>query len=395
LKFLKTNLYVSDRKRPVLGVVVGLNFIDERELFDKKHLLHAIQTYIPKAQAVEHSFIVDRVSKKNIQLIYLEIEKEQQEFSLEDIQLLRLSLPEQLQGHIEYLMHPIFMPRNEEEVLRNIMVLSRQLKYVDDIPQVIITFDEQQGLALTFTVILLRILKKETPDIAVLLHQLQENSDITVDKVKNTGTVRKKYVKEACVFRVFVGVKNYLRMNHSVDLYKARDSILSNLMQVFGEIRDYNGGMLDKQNELFNALKKRLQKVAIKHAFLLEKFFFSLTPIEMRSIAPVKFLKNLFLLLLQMTKKTQAYRNCSWCYKIDDQKVMIILHKPQPAIYKKIQKELSYLPLTSHQFLSFSLEHKKPYLGYLLISDSTQLKHQLLHIVEHYTQPHSTITTAF
>ena len=40
-------------------------------------------------------------------------------------------LPDQIKEHIEQLTHPIFMPRNEEEVLRNIMALSRQLRYVE------------------------------------------------------------------------------------------------------------------------------------------------------------------------------------------------------------------------------------------------------------------------
>ena len=65
-------------------------------------------------------------------------------------------------------MHPIFMPRNEEEVMRNILSLSNQIRYIKDPQQVFITFDEQTNAHLFFTVILVRILKKgfiTVPDI--------------------------------------------------------------------------------------------------------------------------------------------------------------------------------------------------------------------------------------
>ena len=51
------------------------------------------------------------------------------------------------------------MPRNEEEVMRNIITLSNQLRLSRDLPQVIINFEEQSSKQLSFTVIWLRVLK--------------------------------------------------------------------------------------------------------------------------------------------------------------------------------------------------------------------------------------------
>ena len=58
-------------------------------------------------------------------------------------------------------MPPVFMPRNEEEIMRNIVSLSDQIKYLRDIPQVFITFDEQTTANLFFTIIMVRLLKGE------------------------------------------------------------------------------------------------------------------------------------------------------------------------------------------------------------------------------------------
>jgi len=370
LKFLKTKLHHAEGDKNVLGMLVGLNFLQEHEVFEKNHLMSAIKSYIPTAKAIDDSFIIDRNQGSKIQTIYLEIEKEDgKDFTFDEIQLLRISMPDHLKGHIEYLMHPIFMPRNEEEVLRNIMVLSRQLKYVQDIPQMIITFDQQKGQDLSFTVIFLRVMKQDSLSISDLMKKFEKKLKVTCDRIRKVGTLRRKYPKEAAVFRVLLSSKRYLRANHSVDLYKAREDVLKEMVRVFGEIRDYNGGMIFKQNELFRALKSSLGVISKKHEFLLEKFFFALTPIEMRSIAPAEHLKTLFLMLLQFMKKEKSfYRTQDWFYKQDAKKVAMILPS-DPIRRSRVMEIVGNLGFSTHQLLSFSLEGEYSCLGYLLLSD--------------------------
>ena len=181
LKLLKTRLIPRQKPeegRFVLGILVGLNFLREHEIFEKGHLIGAISQIIKNVRAVEGSFIVDRSQGNLIQMNYLEIEKSDgQDFTHEEIQTLRMHLPDQLKTHVEQLTHPVFMPRNEEEVLRNIMALSRQLRFVTDIPQVIISFDEQRGSDLSFTVILLRVLCPEGKSILELFRSSKIRSE--------------------------------------------------------------------------------------------------------------------------------------------------------------------------------------------------------------------------
>ena len=113
-------------------------------MFDKTHLLKAIQNYIPSAQAVENSFFANRRGSEHICTLYLELEKiNGDEFTGNEIRMLRQELPNDLKDRIEHLMHPVFMTRNEEEIIRNILSLSNQIKFLRDIPQVFISFDEQ------------------------------------------------------------------------------------------------------------------------------------------------------------------------------------------------------------------------------------------------------------
>ncbi len=56
-RHLRLKLYRTQSRR--VGIIVGVNFLEEQEIFEKRHLLTAIQNYIPTAQAVEDSFFAN------------------------------------------------------------------------------------------------------------------------------------------------------------------------------------------------------------------------------------------------------------------------------------------------------------------------------------------------
>lgn len=366
-KFLKAKLTQSGQKeKPVLGILAGLNFLREHEVFETGHLIGAIQKNLPSIRLVDGSAFVDR-GEETIQTLYLEIEKaDGTDFNLEEIQLLKISLPDQIKGHIEQLTHPIFMPRNEEEVLRNIMALSRQLRFVGDMPQIIISFDEQKGSDLCFTVILLRVISEAEPNLQELFAGKRSQLKFIPDRVRRVGHLRRKYVKEATVFRTVIAGGTFLRSDHSVDLYKAREFVLGEVSRIVGPVRDYNGGMIYKLNESLNALKGVLGRVA--DPILLEKFFYSIVPIEMRSSLETEPLKQFFLTLLQAIKLDSMQR------RQDTSRIYIAAPK------KKRQVELS---IPSHKLVSFSLDiHDSPFVGYMLISDVKEEQEQFLEAME-------------
>jgi len=106
-----------------------MNLLRETERFDRRHILESIRAYIPEAQFVKDSYITERADER-IRSFYLEVEKiGSKDFVLEEIKVLKKNLPKELQARIENVVHPTFMPRNEEELIRNIIILSKQLKY--------------------------------------------------------------------------------------------------------------------------------------------------------------------------------------------------------------------------------------------------------------------------
>ncbi len=375
LKFLKTRLASTGMAegRPVLGILASLNLLREHEIFDQRHLADAISKQIDGVRVVEGSFFVDRSRDSAIQTIYIEIEKESgADFSHEEIQRLKRYLPEDLKAHIEQLTHPVFMPRNEEEVLRNIMVLSRQLRYVTDMPQLIISFDAQQGGELLFTLIVLRVLGDKQQPMSSLLCCKSEEFSIAAERVRILSSLGRKHHKEAGVFRARLKSDLFLREDRSVDLYQARQYILGRLAASLGEVRDYNGGMIEKQNEVLEHLKRALGRAAKHHGLLLEKFFFSLAPVELRSAMDVESLKHLFLLLVRSQKKDWGFRKRSLngYLKKDSKRAFAVIPSADPSLRESVRIALEPLGILPTQFISFSIEiHETPVSGFLLQSD--------------------------
>ena len=157
VKLRKARLHMPDGIKTVLGIFIGINFLADNEIFEERHILKAIQNYIPNVRAVKNSFFSNHRRPESICTMYLEIEKcneHNTDFSIDEIKRLQRELPNDLTDRIEHLMHPVFMPPNEEEVIRNILTLSHQLKYLRDLPQVIISFERQTHLTFSFTIIL-------------------------------------------------------------------------------------------------------------------------------------------------------------------------------------------------------------------------------------------------
>lgn len=386
LKFLKTQL-VAKASKHVLGVLVGLNLLDQHEVFEMSHLVSAIQKNFPHAVPVEGSFFMDRVSDSDQLILYLEIEKPGgEEFVLEEIQRLRTMLPDQIKGHIEQLMRPIFMPRNEEEVLRNIMALSRQLRYVSDMPQVTISFDEQKGGDLCFTVIFLRVHDGNGPSVQQLFSEAKTPLQFIPDRIRRVGNIRKKYVKEATVFRISLPSSQFLRHDHSVDLYRARQFVFTELSKILGALRDFNGGMIYKQYEMLDALKAALGKTAVQHNNLVEQFYHALNPIEMRTGLEIEPLKQLFLLLLQSLKTDVLLtkKSSDFLHKQDSKRVYCVLSletKSKEELFQAIQT----LGLPVHQLVSFSLEIEGIWqIGYLLLSEDKEVQKRFLQAVNNF-----------
>jgi hypothetical protein len=372
-KTLKAEVRIAARSKNVLGIIVGVNFIRENEVFEERHLIKAVQNYLPNVSSVQGSFFANAVGKEPICTLYLEVTKNDgSEFTSQEIRHLRRKLPGDLKDRIEHLMHPVFMPFNEEETMRNILTLSNQLKYLRDIPQVMIIFEKQTDSSLSFMVILLRILNSESLPVVDLFSKPYGNIRFFHDRTKMVGMIRKKYSKEANVFHLELPKNPYLRSDYSVDLQKARQDISNELSRVFEDFRDYNGGMISKQNELLCQVRDLLPPEKRNNEFLLENFFYSLAPAVMRSVCDPIGLKNLFLMLLEAIGDTALRRGNSLLKIREDQNFFYAILSSQDSRFREdVSEAVEILGIPSINLASaFVTVADTPFMGLLYKTDS-------------------------
>ena len=386
VKFLKTKLREETEEKNVLGILVALNFLKQHEVFEKQHLIRAIKQYIPNIRTVEDSYFLQRRDKNQIQTLYLEIErKDGKDFNFDEISLLRHRLPAYLSQNIEHLVYPIFMPRNEEEVMKNILTLSRQLRFIHDMPQVIITFDEQTEKDLSFTVILARVQRLSSISLEKMCSENRVKFSFQLDRIKKVGVIRRKYIKEATVFHALVPIKEYLRMDNFVDLKKARKSILSELNNLFGEVRDFNGGMIAKQDEGFVDLKKGLEKIEKEQVLILEKYFYAIRPVAMALTTPKKILQSFFLMFLNAIKREKArpIKQKDLLFKQDSSALYLIVSSTKTALKQHLDETIEKMDLLSSEVFSFVLSFESmTYLGYVYLSEKNESQKRFLSSVQ-------------
>ena len=390
LKISRAQVKKGSARQTVLSLLVGVNFFMDKEIFDRTHLVKAIQNYIPSVQVVEHSCLANRKGAEQIGILYLEIEKADQElFTNEEITLLRRELPSDLKDCIEQLMHPVFMPRNEEEVIRNMLSLSNQIKYVRDIPQVFISFDEQTALHLYFSVILVRVLKSDALPIQEMFGKADTFLEYIHDRTQNAGSLRRRYRKEATVFRIKLAKDHYLRADHSIDLNRARQVVASELSQIIGEVRDYNGGIISKQNELFSQLNKLLKNSVKYNDLLLENFFYSLTPVIMRSVLEPEVLKTLFLILLEAIEEGLHGKKYAIRFSIEKQFVFAMIATEERTVRDEAYRAVGSLQLhPSKLAFSYVSVYDQIYLGCIYRCDDPAQQELFCETLRHCCQIH-------
>lgn len=378
IKLFPSKLYLQNGRKSVLSLVVGMNFLSGKEVFDESHLMSAIQNYFPNTRAVERSYFVNRHPSEKISTIYIEVEKNDgAPFTIEERMRLQKLLPSELKERIEPMMHPVFMPCNEEEIMRNILSLSQQVRYLRDMPQVFISFDQQSRTELYFTVIAVRVMKPGSLSVHEMFKRTPCSLEYTHDRCKRVGYLRKKYPKEASVFRVSLPKAKYVRKDHSIDLHKARQTVVAELTKVMGEIRDYNGGMISKQSELLTELKSSL----VDYDDLeLENFFYSLTPVVIRTLLEPQMLMTLFLMQAEAKRgKKEAPVNI----RIEPGQVFIMIATGDKGFKGRIIELLAKFGHQSNEIaISCVQTHGINYMGFIYRSDDIRKQREFCQLAQ-------------
>lgn len=291
VRWFPTNLLFPFSSKPVLGCLVGFNVLDRCELFDEENIEMVLQKHFPEMQLVKESLYSHPSQIENVKLFYFEIEKKERlPFSLLERKCLENNLEEKLKNSIQILAPTVFMRYNEEEVYKNVLVLSQEITSADDLPQVHITLDQQSGKEIIFRVILVQVapLHKITYADHILGCTIIVEHLLPVRHVEERGV-------EAHILRILIPRDStLLRSDGSLNFYSARQKVVAALNNAIGEFRDYNGGILIKQQELLYALKEHISETASQDSELIETFFYGTVPLEKQIILEPWILSALF-----------------------------------------------------------------------------------------------------
>lgn len=294
IRWLPTTLEYSFSSKPVLGCLVGFNVMDRYELFDEENVLLVLQKYLPGLHLVKESSYCHASQHKNLKVFYFEIEKKDgKPFSLEEQKFLKHNLQDKVKNTIQTLAPAIFMTHNQEEVYKNILVLSQEIHSTQDLPQVHIALDYQTGKKIVFLVTLVYL----SPDQEFALDfpegMFVSERIVTVKKLRNRPV-------EAHIFRIQLNRDiHFLRSDGSLNFYSARQKVAALLKGAIGKFRDYNGGIIIKQQELLHVFKDRFPDAVKKDAELVESFFYGITPLEKQAVLEPEILVQFFQYFLE------------------------------------------------------------------------------------------------
>ncbi len=374
IKLVKAQLNAAN---PVIGILIGMNLLRESEQFDRKHLLSAIQSCLPHSTAVADSYIVDR-QEETLRIFYLEVQKPKNSpFTLQEIRGLRELLPERLKRRVQNVIHPIFMPRNEEEVLRTIVILSKQMKYLRDLPHLTIHYEKQSDSEITFLIVSVRILKETDLPFKELLQSCPLSLRILIDEIRSAGSLKRRFPKEAVVFRAMLDKSPFFRKDFSLDLKRARQKVAAELRLLFGDFRDFNGGMIHKQDEALELLRKTIGTSAIHHEILLENFFYSLRPGIMQTILPPELLRSLFNMLLEVLDEDLAQKSFSLKISGEGKYFLAMIGAAAPTFKEEVMSAISLLRIPSYDLTtSFLQSQENATLGYCLRTENLERRSQ-------------------
>lgn len=370
-KLFQTQTVNSPSNHSILAVILAVNFLKDNEVFEEKHLFKALQACYPNINKVKGSFFEHKLDK-NSRALYMEIEKkDKQKFDSQELGIIKKQFSSEVKLRIESVYSPIFMPKNEEEVLKNILILSQELKYVHDIPQIHISFQKQTETQIWFNLVILRLQKPNFTPIKLLFDQDKTALKIENLESKVVGNLRKKHPKEAIICDVVLEKKQFLRKDFSLDLYNARHWIVSNLEKLMGEVRDYNGGIISKQSEALGHLRKLLKDTNINNDFLVENYFFSLSPSFMPSILPtVTLKKQLSLILKAIDKKLRKDQTFFEIQKVESH-LICVMASSNRYFPNFINEQIDRRDLSSPNLTFFQMKAEELFfIGYIYKIDS-------------------------
>ena len=308
-RVFRSQLHFPFGVKDVISIVISLQSLSTYERFDHRHIAVACKRLLPILEGVPGSFFSYRYSEEPTVALYMEMEKQDGSPPTDkDITILKRELERELNASIEQLMSRIDIPQNEEDLLRNLLLLSQQCKTAKDIPQVIIQFHGQGNTTIDFNVTLVRIVKKGHEELPPLLADPVRTIRCVSTKISAIDTLRGGQIKQGAMILMQCGKEAYLRNDRSINYLQAREAVVHYLEEAFGKVRDLNGGLIYQQHQLLKSIQTLLGEEERKELCLVEDLFHSLFPALMKNILGPEHLVTVFRQLHSLRKelKNQA-----------------------------------------------------------------------------------------
>lgn len=300
-RFLSTHTFTNGCRKKILSLVVKSKRLKKYDYLEDEHLLQILQNQIPNIRIIPGSSYNLYHQKNSSPLLYFQIEKTSHDsFSTHEILQLKRNfgphLPDSIQTRLPY----IFCARNEEEIFKNILTLAKEITTLEDIPQVIITQENSAESRVHFIAIIVRIQKKGQPFFSESLQPMNLSLQYRILREQIVRFFENKSPIVASVIALSIPINpEIFRRNYAIDFYTSRKIVSQFLAKTLGEYRDYNGGMIVKQQELLFALKSHAAHITTVPMNIVEDFFYSLNPIETQATMSLEELIFLYSCFLQ------------------------------------------------------------------------------------------------
>ena len=370
-RFFQSKLKFDFGQRTVLSLIVSVNTLQPFERFDFQHILRASRNVFPNLDLVPHSCFSFRHPEDKTFSYYVELERKDGLYiPFSDRVILKKQLLAHFEAAIGRVEHHLYVPQNDEDTIRNSVLLSQQLKEINDPPQMIVHFQRQTNDELEFLVTYMRVVeadKKNMPP-ELLKHMALVNFELVSSFISGSIGL---HLKQVFVFRVRCAKEPFFRLDHSIDFLKSREFVTHCVDEALGKARDLNGGLICLQYNLLNQVKRLLSEGQSRDNFLLEEFFYSLRPESMKSLLEPDHVAAAFAFYLSLRAKA-ALNKISGCFRQETRKELYLgFVYPENLPVELILRTARSLGIKEHE-LALSLidsDDKKLCLILLLIHD--------------------------
>jgi oligopeptide transport system substrate-binding protein len=304
-RVFRSTLQFDFGTREVISLVVSVGQLYPYERFTSSHLLRACCDLVPNLDLVPYSYFWHRHPEDGTLSYYIEIERHGGSVSSADFMVLKKEVQARLEASIEHIDHHLELPHNDEDTIRNSILLGQQIIGVSDTPQMIVQFQGQTNTELEFLITYMRVVDGSEVDVPPKVHEHPALVKFELLSSFISGSIDDHF-KQVSLFKVRCAKEPFFRIDYSIDFLKSREFVTHCVDEAFGKVRDLNGGIICLQYDLLNKAKKILMSGECKDEFLFEKFFSSLYPSSMKSLLDPVHITTAFHLLISFQGKQKG-----------------------------------------------------------------------------------------